>query len=407
MKTLKNYVTYVLLLGLLLVVSCTEEENGPLTVDNVAPGAVINVQVENLAGGAKIEFELPDDRDILLLEATFRRDDGSVVTSKTSPYNNFVLLEGLRAQSAQDVELVITDKSNNRSEVVKVSINPLEAPIDQLFKSIDLVADFGGVRANYLNEFDARAEVLLYTKDGDRWVYNQSAFIIDGQFAFHTYRTFEPVEAVFGISVIDRYNNITGIKEFTLTPLFEEEISKSTWSDPGLLVGDEGQAFGWVKPRLWDGFVGESNGHLTSKAERGSVIPPYTEEFHMFTLDLGVTAKLSRFRFWQRPQQRWVWGNGNTKFFDMWGAVSIPPDNGASMEAGWYKLFEDEEVIKPSGEPVGTNTADDIASAAEGHEFTFPLDAPPVRYIRYVQKLNWLGSKFVHISEMSFWGQIQ
>ncbi len=404
MNKLKNL---GLLLCILVVFTCAEEKNVALVVDGVAPGVVTGVKVENLPGGAKITFDLPNDKDIMLLEASFKREDGSTVTSRTSPYNNFVTIEGLRTQSAQDVNLVVVDRSNNRSETVKVNINPIEAPIDQIFKSVDLVADFGGVRLNYLNEFDARAEVLLYTRDDGDWEYNQSAFIIDGQSTFYTYRSFEPTEADYGISIIDRFNNITEVKEFTLTPLFEEEISKSTWSDPGLLVGDEGPAFGGVKPKLWDDEIGPNNWHLTSKVNSGFVVPPYTTELHMFTLDLGVVAKLSRFRFWQRPGQRWMWANGNTRFFDLWGAVEIPKDNGASMEIGWVKLIDHEEVIKPSGEPLGTNTAEDIAVVQAGHEFSLPLDAPPVRYIRFVQKSNWLGSKFVHISEMRFWGKIQ
>ena len=395
------------LLCILIISSCAEESHGPLTADDVAPGIVTGVVVENLPGGAKITFELPNDKDILMMEATFKREDGSAATSRTSPYHNFVIIEGLRIQSTQDVELVVVDRSDNRSEVVNVSINPLESPIDQLFRSAELVADFGGVRLNYLNEFDARAEVLLYTKSDEGWEYNQSAFITDGQFTFHTYRTFDPTETDFGISIIDRFNNITEVKEFTLTPLFEEEISKNTWTDPGLLTGDEGPAFGWVKPRLWDDVISDGNGHLTSKAADGFIVPPYTSEFHMFTLDLGIVAKLSRFKFWQRQRSPWIWANGNPRVFDLWGAIEVPKDNGASMEVGWVKLFEDEEVIKPSGEPIGTNTAEDIALARKGHEFSLPLDAPPVRYIRFVQKSNWLGSQFVHISEMSFWGQIQ
>jgi hypothetical protein len=50
------------------------------------------------------------------------------------------------------------------------------------------------------------------------------------------------------------------------------------------------------------------------------------------------------------------------------------------------------------------NTGDDIAYMSAGEEFVFPLSAPKVRYIRMQIHQNWSDTKFVHFTELTFWG---
>jgi len=69
-------------------------------------------------------------------------------------------------------------------------------------------------------------------------------------------------------------------------------------------------------------------------------------------------------------------------------------------------LIENGEVVKPSGGAIGSNSAEDVAQAASGEEFEFPIEAPPVRYIRFVNLESWSTGKFMHIMEINFWGQI-
>src|SRR3546814_11935428 len=65
-------------------------------------------------------------------------------------------------------------------------------------------------------------------------------------------------------------------------------------------------------------------------------------------------------------------------------------------EGGWVKLLECE-MIKPSGRPLGNNTLEDEEVALAGHEFTFPLDAPPVRYLRFKILETWGGTDYMWI----------
>jgi len=403
MKRIQYIYTLSLCLLILTIASCEEEERGPLAKDDLAPQKVTEISVENLAGGAKISYKAPSDEDALLVEATYTRSNNEQVTTKSSIYKNYVLVEGLRSTDAQDVELVAVDRSENRSEAVKVRIEPQKAPIDKLFDSFELVEDFGGVRVKYNNEDNISAEILLYREDENgNMIYQQSAFISTDQDKHHTFRGYEPEKTNYAISVIDRWDNTSELLKKEVQPLEEIMLDLENFRDVEM-VGDEPSAWGWTKQNLWNNTL-DGNGFHTAQGKPGAVIPPYEEGYHMFTIDLGVMAKLSRFKFWQR-QGGWIFTHGNPRYFEVWGTDELPADNGASLE-GWVKLIEDGEVIKPSGGPLGSNSAEDIAQAASGEEFEFPIDAPPVRYIRFVNKQSWSTGKFMHLMEMNFWGQI-
>ena len=386
------------------VLACQEEqdERGLAAPDPSPPGIVSEIAVTNLPGGAKIEYKLPDDQDALLVEASYRLGNGETVTAKSSIFKNFVTIEGLRQAESQEVSLVVVDRSNHRSPPVVVSISPETAPIDKLFATFELEADFGGVRLNYNNEDEIRAELLFYAQDeSGRLVYSQSAFISSDNRSKHAFRGFPAEVAKFGIAAIDRWDNATEIMEAEVLPLEEVLFDIYDFNDI-YLDGDETDAFGWVKTNMWDGSI-EGSGFHTPTTTPGALIPPYTESYHMFTVDLGVTGKLSRFKFWQRAGP-FLFRHGNPKRFELWGIDEIPADNGASFD-GWTRLIENGEVIKPSGGPDGSNSPEDVAQGAAGEEYEFPLEAPPVRYIRFVNIETWGGAKFLNLMELNFWGQ--
>jgi hypothetical protein len=406
MKKMRPY-NFLILGYFALLSSCEEDVRGPLTKDPNPPGLVSEVTVTNLPGGARISYAVPDDEDALLVEASYTLDNGKQVTAKSSVFKNFVIVEGLRKVRPQDVELVSVDRSNNRSEPVRVSITPETAPVDKLFASFELVEDFGGVRLKYNNADKIPAELLLYAADEDgNLIYRQSTFIADGQRSHHTFRGFDPVATRFGAAAIDRWDNVTEIFEAERTPLNEVILELENFKDV-FLTGDEKDAFGWTKSNLWNGSI-DGSGFHTAQGLPGAIVPPYTEGNHMFTVDLGVVAKLSRFKFWQRQGDGGccgVYSHGNPRYFEVWGIAEIPADNGASLE-GWTRLVENGEVVKPSGAPIGSNSAEDLAQAASGEEFEFPIDAPPIRYVRFVNIESWSTGKFMHIMELNFWGQI-
>ncbi|MCG8318481.1 MAG: DUF4959 domain-containing protein [Cytophagales bacterium] len=385
--------------------SCEEEERGPLVKDSTIPGTVTEVSVANLPGGARISYKVPDDDDAFFVEAAFTRN-GKQVTARSSIYKSFVEIDGLKSGQVQDVELVTVDRSDNRSAAVKVTIEPLIAPIDILFGSFELVEDFGGVRLKYDNKENVKAELLLYTKgENGNLIYQQSAFIDSDEKSFHIYRGF-PIELnTFGVVAIDRWDNVTDTIKADILPLLEVELDKGNFKKLNF-PSDEPPAWGTSIEGLWDNnYTVWNRGLHTTANINGPAVPPYEQYWQMFSIDLGVTAKLSRFKFFQRVNS-FEYRHGNPKRFELWGITELPGNDGTSLER-WVRLVENGEVVKPSRLPLGQLSSEDIAEAADGEEYILPIDAPPIRYIRFVTLESWSGGTFMHINELEFFGQIE
>ncbi len=136
--------------------------------------------------------------------------------------------------------------------------------------------------------------------------------------------------------------------------------------------------------KLWDG---DKNSWFRTANNSGSP--------HWFTFDLGVTAKLSSFKAWQRgilTEYNLVYANANAKTWEVWGSADPNPDG--SWDS-WVKLG-DCQSVKPSGLPLGQTTEEDLAYALAGETFSLDPAAPPVRYIRIKVLDTWDGAAKDH-----------
>jgi hypothetical protein len=199
----------------------------------------------------------------------------------------------------------------------------------------------------------------------------------------------------FGAYVKDRWGNYSDTLTLDLVPVFERQFDKSKFK-PLPLATDNMTVYSvnTKMEKLWDGLWaldGQQYQTLT-----GSGIPTW------FTFDMNTTSKMSRFRYNARYDNATViWGHGNPRFFEIWGRADAPTSGSWD---GWTKLM-DVESVKPSGLPVGTNSAEDMALIMKGEEFDFPPGIPPVRYIRIKVNETWNKQNFIHIAELTFWGQ--
>ena len=164
------------------------------------------------------------------------------------------------------------------------------------------------------------------------------------------------------------------------------------------LTGDTGSAYGWVLLNVIDGKT--STGFHNPLGITKTIVPPYTEAFSMFTIDMGVMAKLDKIKWWQRQgvnsflKARREYAEGNPQYFEIWGTDKIPADKGASMAAGWTRLIKDGELKRGS-----------VEDAKKGHEYMIDAKHPAVRYIRFVNQKSWNGAKWMHVTELEMWGK--
>src|SRR5690606_32876118 len=158
--------------------SCGDELNREAFYkDNNPPGPVEEPVVENVAGGALITYQIPDDEDVISVEGSFQRG-AKTVTKSSSIFSNQIIIDGLKSGTSYDVTLRAVDRSNNYSSPVVVEINPLEAPIDVIMNNIKTVRDFGGVRIEFDNKEPISIEFQLLKKDSisGAYEYQFSAF---------------------------------------------------------------------------------------------------------------------------------------------------------------------------------------------------------------------------------------
>lgn len=378
---------------LTLLVSCEMEERGQYPIDDNSPGQVRNVQVENFPGGATIQYSIPEDEDLLYVKAIYERMNGEIVEQKASAYANSLEIEGIGKSREIKVQLISGDRSQNESEPVEVIARPLDAPIFNILDSIKITSDFGGIRLSWQNDTEADIVITVSTIDElGEWADVESFYtkVAAGSGAV---RGFESQERLFGVTVRDRWGNVTDTLKDSYTPLYEEKIDPDAgfrrWNPPGIDYSHYADAYSIEK--LWD------NNPSTFYLVRAPGIP------YSLTFDMGQTVKFSRIKQYQRLHTpTYAYTGQNVESFELWGADS---DQGLNddLSSGWVKLGE-FNVDKPSGLPLGELTDEDISVAQSGHDFNIDPNAPAVRYIRYVITKNWSSSNINAIAELQFWG---
>ncbi len=399
MKTIKNLKYMILATIVLLAISCQQEDIlVPLENNKNQPGIVTNVQVENLPGKANISYTLPNDEDLLYVKAVYQTENGQNLEVKTSYYTNNMLLEGFSGQAESEVTLYAVNRSEVASEPVVIKVNPLEAPIYGVFRSLTLDPDFGGVRIKASNpEKDDVAILLMQLNEQGDWEPLQNSVYTSQEEISKGIRGFEAVEQEFAAVVRDRWQNVTDTIFKSITPLFEQAIPTSGYA--GLRLDNDQPSYPENRMEyLWDGNTQYWPGvWLTLRSD--------ASENHTFTIDLGVTAKLSRVKMWDYPEwvngvQTWYY-LGNMKHFRIWGSATAP-DSSGSWD-GWTLLGEYEK-IKPSGLPYGQQNNEDVAQALAGFDYEFPIEAPAVRYLRVQNLENFAGGESLAVAELIVYG---
>lgn len=386
--------------------SCSEESVGQTPTNKTPPSQVTNIQVESIPGGAKITYHLPKETDISYVRGEYIYQ-GKKRVVRASAYSEAMIIEGLGSTEPVDITIYTVNHSEVTSEPYKTSFTPDTPPIITILESMKMLTDFGGVGIQWENKTGTEIGITLFNSNDDNEMEEGETYytaVKDGEYSFRGYDT---QERTFALCVTDKWGNVSDTIKSVHTPMYEALLDKSKHKQH-LLPLDNNKSLGsWPFSALFNNVIG-NNGWHTDGADR---LPLF------FTIDLGVEAKLSRFKLWGR--ETYEYGHYNIKFFEVWGSVApkigkyedywedpnnLEEEPGENWETdGTWELLGDFYTFKPSGEMTPV-TNDDRTYAKNGFEFTIPLDKKNVRYLRFKMKANWSGGKDVHISELSFWG---
>lgn len=384
------------MLSLIVTFTACSEDQGPqpLESNSNAPAEVTNVIIENLPGKAKLTYTLPSDEDLLYVVARYTLENGTPMAVKASYYSNSLLLEGFTGQSTSEVKIYAVNRSETESKPVVVTVAPLKAPIFDIFDSLVVQPDFGGIRITADNPTKEEIGILVMQKNiqGD-WVPLSTSIYTSVDEIRKSLRGFEAVPQDFAIVVRDRWLNYTDTLEINIVPIYETMMPKSDFK--GLKLANDALST-FPVTNFWDGQLLEWWGsYFTDRTiDVGN---------HLVTFDIGKMTKLSRLKIWNFSEpiggQRMYYYLGAMKKFRIWGSNTL---NNGDL-SGWTLLGE-YEIKKPSGLPYGQENNDDLLAARDGADYEIALDKPAVRYLRIECTENWIGGKFMAISEVNVYG---
>lgn len=402
-KRIINGNLIITLLSIFCLMGCGQDEKiGLDPTDSIAPAAPTNVSVENINGGAIISFSAPKDEDLLCVVASYMVN-GIERTTKASPYVNKLKVEGFGKEGEFQIMLKSVDKSKNESQPVQVAVHPLVPPVELIFKSLKVVDSFGGVKVFWENDTETNIIVEAFKKDGDDWTSVEN-FYSSAKEGKATIRGYDPEPVSFKFRIRDRWDNYSEGLETNNLPMEEVQLDKSKFRTVVALPGDSPSHGSLTIDKIWDGNTVSSCYHGSGEDINRTI-----------TFDLGVVAKISRFKMWQRTESdAWIYSHNNLKHYVIYGCNEITEamrSGGIEIDGKMYPTFEgwteivDARCNKPSGDN-GKVTNEDKEYILNGDEQEVPIDAPAFRYVRIYMLENWSGGTIAQIGEMTFWGQV-
>ena len=395
-----NICTRYLLICVLLILGCSEEERGAYGSDEIPPDAVEINSVENKPGGAIIKFTPPTNEDLLYIRGAYSDENGISKQVIVSSVIDTLSIIGFGQTGDYNVDVTAIDTSDNESVAVTTTISPLEAPIHAILESIEGAQDFGGINISYLNP--TRAEVSLnmsiLDQDGNQ-VFKESFYTSQANSSY-SFRGYDPIPTTFIIYVEDRWGNKSITKTLESTPLKDVFLDKGFFSIQQMPGDESFSEYGFSANQMWDGsWSSQWNcGHTNFLA-----LP------HQLTINLGQLARLNRFKLYQRGGTE-LYKHGNPKRFQIYGRENLdnlPIYSPSNPGDGWILLGEFES-FKPSGLPPGSNTEEDYLFQDNGEDFVFDSNIQQynIQYIRFVNLETWNNQMVSVIGELSFWGSV-
>ena len=395
-----NICTRYLLICILLILGCSEEERGAYGSDEIPPDAVEINSVENKPGGAIIKFTPPTNEDLLYIRGAYSDENGISKQVIVSSVIDTLSIIGFGQTGDYNVDVTAIDTSDNESVAVTTTISPLEAPIHAILESIEGAQDFGGINISYLNP--TRAEVSLnmsiLDQDGNQ-VFKESFYTSQANSSY-SFRGYDPIPTTFIIYVEDRWGNKSITKTLESTPLEDVFLDKGFFSIQQMPGDESFSEYGFSANQMWDGsWSSQWNcGHTSFLA-----LP------HQLTISLGQLAKLNRFKLYQRGGTE-LYKHGNPKRFQIFGRENLDnlPIYSPSNPGDSWILLGEFESFKPSGLPPGSNTEEDYLFQDNGEDFVFDSSVQQynIKYIRFVNLETWNNQMVSVIGELSFWGSI-
>ncbi|GGH08960.1 DUF4959 domain-containing protein [Sphingobacterium alkalisoli] len=238
MKSTNLKLLYITLASLLLF-SCEELERfKPNSDDSNPPGKVTLKTYKALFGGARFFYTLPDDEDLMSIEAVYTNPKGKAFTFAASYFVDSLDVYGFPSSEEYTVQLFAVDRAGNRSEALDVPVIPLEPAFSRVANSMEVKPGFSSFFLDWTNELKQNINVYVdftFNQDGaTRTLTSVFSSNLEEDRRFVNDLFLPPTEKVaVKVRVEDMYGNITETIDKGSISLFEDnKIEKSEWMLP-------------------------------------------------------------------------------------------------------------------------------------------------------------------------------
>jgi hypothetical protein len=401
---IKKYILPCLIVLVAGITACKKNNgfNAIISEDKTKPLPISNIKIDNFNGGANITYDLPNSPNILYVLAKYKINDNAARETKSSYYQDTVVVEGFAKEKPYEVTLYTVSRANVMSDPVTVTVNPLTPVYLAVRPSISLSPDFGGVSVIADNPLKKQIGIVVmsYNKNTQSMEIEDQHFTKDAKINYSV-TGFASVERQFGVYITDKWGNISDTLRKPIIPLYEETMDKTKFNLLNLST-DSQIAYDWFTRYLWDGKLDGDGWHTAS-----GVPLPYSCSF-----GIGKTYKLSRFVVYERIGDRYTYKFGNPKEFSLWGTNSSTPDDirlpvradEGAVIGNWVNLGNFRFPDPPSGNlPSASNSADEDF-VKKGVSFKVPFTAPSVKYLRIAVATIWGNEAAAHLIEVTPFG---
>lgn len=391
---------YILIysLALFMLYSCSEKEVEPISGSLGKPEKPVVSNIKEIAGGAILTYALPKSKDVLAVKCIYTLSNGRKHERLSSFYENTIKIEGFVDTEVHEVALYTVNRGQELSDPTTVSFTPLEAPLSKVIKTVEMTADFGGVRYRWQNADNAYLNLEFITPDSTGVMQAARIYTSSSNVGVYTIRGYASEARTFAAVIRDNFGNASDTifpldpvtnERIQITPIFEKKLDKGP-----IIIWKLANDVAWNAHGTSELSLLDDNIETFAHSPQNSLPSPVT-------LDLGRKCKLSRVVIHQRRYNGYYYSWGNPRNFNVYGSVNKPSSSGNWNE---WPLLEKFEIIKPSGLPLNQASDEDVSVAQEGHSFSFDLDQPPLRYVRFLFNDTWAALTTVHVCEITFHG---
>jgi hypothetical protein len=323
-----------------------------------------------------------------------------------SHYTNTMLVDGFGDTLAHTVKLYAVNTGEAVSAPVSVTVTPLTPGYILARRSLQIQGTFGGFDLTCNNPVEDNLAIIpmVDTLNNGKWEQTTGME--------NTYSNLSVIQASvrnqpavtrnFAFVVRDRWLHYSDTLVVKLTPLFEQPLDKTKWTNfvlpnDATILNNGGLT---NVSYIWDQNLHPGWPQCLFTVESAT-------SSQTVTIDLGSAHILSRMQV--NPYQEnggFYYVRGNVKDFEIWGSNApnlSNPEPDILSDPTWTKLTTCH-VIKPSGSAYQTETTDDKNQAYNGWQFNFPTGLAAYRYLRIRSLSNWQGSYFINIAEFTLWG---